>query len=378
MKLLVAGGGTGGHLFPGIAIAEELVGRGKGKDNSVIFVGTERGIEKTEVPRMGYEVRFIDVTGIKGKGFAGAIRGLLRLPRALIQSLRLLRLYRPDVVVGVGGYASGPVLLAAWLSGIPIALQEPNAVPGFTNRVLGTIAAAAFTAFPEAGRHFPRHKVFLLGNPIRKSLRDNNFLTPAPPVEGRFSVLVFGGSQGAHALNERMIEAVPLLPPALRKVIHVVHQTGTRDLAAARAAYARVDADVTVREFIEEMSPAYQQADLVVSRAGATTIAELTCCHKPAILIPLPTAADDHQTKNAAALVATGAAVAIPQAELTGARLAAEITRLWQDPAGRAAMARAAGTRFRPQAAYEIVDVLVQLAARRVSAAGARRARRGV
>ncbi len=360
MKLLVAGGGTGGHLFPGIALAEEVTTRSRG--NSAVFVGTTRGIEAREVPKAGYPLEIIDVSGLKGKGLLGVLAGLVRLPLALFQSFALLGRQRPDVVVGVGGYASGPVLLAAWLRRIPTAIQEQNASPGVTNRILGRFARAIFVAFPEASRHFPSRKVHLLGNPIRRALMDN-FLKPSGRAGGPFSLLVFGGSQGAHALNQRTIEALPHLPPALVSAMRIVHQTGPRDFAFVRDGYgaARVAADV--REFIDDMSSAYQAADLVLCRAGATTLAELTVCKKASILVPFAAATDDHQTRNAASMVAAGAAVVIPERELTGERLAAEIVRLAGHPEARLAMEKAAGRLGRPEAAREIADVCTQLAA---------------
>jgi UDP-N-acetylglucosamine--N-acetylmuramyl-(pentapeptide) pyrophosphoryl-undecaprenol N-acetylglucosamine transferase len=359
VKLLIAGGGTGGHLFPGIALAEEVTTRRAG--NTAVFVGTARGIEAREVPKAGFQLELVDVTGLKGKGLWGVVRGLLRLPLALFQSLALLGRQKPDVVVGVGGYASGPVLLAAWLRRIPTAIQEQNASPGLTNRILGHFASAVFTAFPEAGRFFATNKVHLLGNPIRRALMDN-FLKPGTPHGQCFSLLVFGGSQGAHALNQKLIEAVPHLPPALSQCMKVVHQTGPRDVETVRAGYAAAKVDADVREFIDDMSSAYQGADLVVCRAGATTLAELTVCKAASILIPFPSATDDHQTKNATSMVTAGAAIMIPETELTGATLAQAIAKLWEKPDERMAMERAAGRLGRPEAAREIADVCAQLA----------------
>ncbi len=361
MKLLIAGGGTGGHLFPGIALAEEVTTRRPG--NAAVFVGTSRGIEAREVPKAGFPLELVSVSGLKGKGLWGVVRGLLRLPLALFQSLALLGRQKPDVVVGVGGYASGPVLIAAWLRRIPTAIQEQNASPGLTNRILGHFARAVFTAFPEAGRFFAANKVHLLGNPIRRALMEN-FLKPGTPHGDCFSLLVFGGSQGAHALNLKVLEAVPHLPPELSKCMKIVHQTGPRDLETVRAGYAATKVDAEVREFIDDMSAAYQAADLVVCRAGATTLAELTVCKVASILIPFPSATDDHQTKNAASMVAAGAAIMIPESEVTGESLARAIAKLWEQPEERRAMERAAGRLGRPEAAREIADVCALLASR--------------
>jgi UDP-N-acetylglucosamine--N-acetylmuramyl-(pentapeptide) pyrophosphoryl-undecaprenol N-acetylglucosamine transferase len=267
------------------------------------------------------------------------------------------------VVVGVGGYASGPVVLAARLMGIPTAVQEQNAVAGLTNRLLGRVVQAAFTAFPEAGRHFPARKVQQLGNPIRRQLLEN-YMRPVSKRDEQLRVLVFGGSQGAHGLNMRVIEALPFLAD-LRDRVRFVHQTGARDREAVEKGYAGVGFLPDVREFITDMSAAYAGSDLVVCRAGATTLAELTVCKKPSILVPFPAAADNHQVVNARSLVDSGAAVMIEERDLTGEFLASEIRAILDSPGRREAMARAAGRLGSPQAASEITDVCTQLVARR-------------
>ena len=360
MRLLVAGGGTGGHVFPGIAIAEEVVTRHPAND--VVFVGTARGLEATVVPKAGFPLELIEVRGLKGKGLADTLKNLLLLPLALWQSFQILRRWRPDIVVGVGGYASGPVVLAAWLLRIPTAVQEQNAIAGFTNRVLGRFAHAAFTAFPETARHFPRRKVYQLGNPIRRTLMEN-FMRPEARHDA-WRLLVFGGSQGAHALNMRVIEALPHLAD-LRDRLHVTHQTGARDREQVEKGYRACGFEPDVREFITEMSAAYAGADLVVCRAGATTLAELTVCRKPSILVPFPLAADNHQVQNARSLVEAGAAVMIEEKDLTGELLAREIHAILSDPARREKMARAAGRLGNPQAAKEIADLCTDLVRRR-------------
>jgi UDP-N-acetylglucosamine--N-acetylmuramyl-(pentapeptide) pyrophosphoryl-undecaprenol N-acetylglucosamine transferase len=365
VRLLVAGGGTGGHVFPGIALAEEVVTRHPGND--VVFVGTARGLEATVVPQAGYPIELIDVKGLKGKGLLETLRNLLFLPIAFLQSMRILRRWRPDVVVGVGGYASGPVVLVAWLMRIPTAIQEQNAIAGFTNRVLGRFSKAAFTAFPEAARHFPRRKVYQLGNPIRRQLMENYMRPVARHPKPR--LLVFGGSQGAHALNMRIIEALPHLAD-LRENLHITHQTGARDREYVERGYRAVGFTPDVREFITDMSAAYAEADLVLCRAGATTLAELTVCKKPAILVPFPAAADNHQVQNAKSLVDAGAAVMLEERGLTGEVLAREIRALLGSPERRAKMARAAGRLGSPQAAKEIADVCTELVRRRWGSAG--------
>jgi UDP-N-acetylglucosamine--N-acetylmuramyl-(pentapeptide) pyrophosphoryl-undecaprenol N-acetylglucosamine transferase len=358
--MLVAGGGTGGHVFPGIALAEEVVTRHPAND--VVFAGTARGLEARVVPEAGFPIELIEVRGLKGKGLLGALLNLLLLPRAFLQSYRILRKWRPDVVVGVGGYASGPVVLTAALLRIPTAVQEQNAIAGLTNRLLGRVVQAAFTAFPEAARHFARRKVFQLGNPIRRQLMENYMRPEVEHAEPR--LLVFGGSQGAHALNMRVIEALPHLHD-LRESIRITHQTGARDRDQVEKGYRACGFTPDVREFITDMSAAYAEADLVVCRAGATTLAELTVCKKPSLLIPFPAAADNHQVLNARSLVDAGAAVMIEERDLTGELLAAEVRAILARPDRRERMARAAGRLGSPQAAKEIADVCTELVRRR-------------
>jgi len=361
VRLLVAGGGTGGHVFPGIALAEEVVTRHP--ENDVVFAGTARGLEATVVPQAGFPIELIEVTGLKGKGLWGVLAGLARLPRALFQSFSILRRWRPDVVVGVGGYASGPVVLAARLLRIPTAIQEQNAIPGLTNRVLGRIVHEIFTAFPEANRRFPRRKVHALGNPIRRALLEN-YMRPVQKTEHSLRLLVFGGSQGAHSLNMRVIEALPHLAD-LKGRVHITHQTGARDREYVEKGYAAVGFQPDVRDFITDMSAAYAESDLVVCRAGATTLAELTVCKKPSILVPFPAAADNHQVANARSLVDAGAAVCIEERDLTGELLASEVRRILLDEGLRRRMGRAAGLLGSPQAAGEIAQVLTEMVRRR-------------
>jgi UDP-N-acetylglucosamine--N-acetylmuramyl-(pentapeptide) pyrophosphoryl-undecaprenol N-acetylglucosamine transferase len=358
MRLLVAGGGTGGHLFPGLALGEEV--KTRHPRNDVLFVGSARGIEAREVPKAGYPLEIIDVGPLKRMGLLGFLRGIFRLPLAFWQSIQILKKFDPDVVVGVGGYASGPVVLAAWMLRIPTAVQEQNALPGFTNKILGRIANAIFIAFEEARRSFPAARTHLLGNPIRRVFLDNYLHTKAPGE--RLSIFVTGGSQGAHVLNLRVAEAMELLKDL---PIELLHQTGTRDLDEISKRYAGLPHAKAVA-FIDDMARAYADADLMVCRAGATTIAELTVCKKPAILVPFPFAADDHQTVNAHSLVDAGAAILIAEKDLTAQRLADEIRALEQDRARLQKMSRASGVLGRPEAAREIADVCVSLCSARL------------
>jgi len=356
VKVLIAGGGTGGHLFPGIALAEEVVTRHH--KNEVVFVGTEKGLEARVVPQAGFPLEFIRAQGLKGKGLAQLLKGLLVLPLAFIESFRILQRHKPDVVVGVGGYASGPVVLAAWLMRIPTAVQEQNALPGLTNKLLGRIARKVFIAFDEARPFFPEDKVQLSGNPIRRKLMDNYLRSSV--AHDRFTVLVFGGSLGAKGINQRMLAALDHLED-LKEQLHFVHQTGKADVEAVREGYRQKGFSADVVEFIEDMSLAYARAELVVCRAGATTLAELTVCKKASILIPFPYATDNHQEVNARALVQAGAALMFREAELTGEGLAGAIRSLKEDPARRRQMEKKAGLLGRPEAAKELADVCVDL-----------------
>jgi UDP-N-acetylglucosamine--N-acetylmuramyl-(pentapeptide) pyrophosphoryl-undecaprenol N-acetylglucosamine transferase len=370
MRVLIAGGGTGGHLFPGMALAEECVGRHP--ENDAIFVGTQRGLEARVVPRAGFPFESITSRGLKGMGPFKLLWGLLTLPFSFLQALRILWRYRPDVVVGVGGYSSGPVVLMAWLLGLPTAIQEQNARPGFTNRVLGHFVGAVFVAFHEAIRAFEARRTHLLGNPIRKTLVEN-FLRPNVAHQ-RFALLVLGGSLGAKGLNARVLEAVDFLGD-VKALLAIVHQTGRADLEAVAEGYARRGCEADVRDFIDDMSAAYSRADLVICRAGASTLSELAVCRKPSVLVPFPHATDDHQAANAKAMVDAGAAIMLREAQLTGEALAQTIRGLMGDAAALRRMEKAAGALGRPQAAREIADVLVELSQKKWGPNG--RGRRG-
>lgn len=353
--MLIAGGGTGGHLYPGVALAEEVTTRQKG--NEVLFVGTARGIEARVIPELGYPLELIEVVGIKNTGLAGLLKGLFRIPGAVFASRRIVSRFKPDIAVGVGGYASGPALVAAWLMGVPSVVLEQNTIPGFTNRVLARFfAKSVYVSFEKSIEFFPREKAHFFGNPIRRQLLDN-FLE-ARRTNEKFTVLVLGGSQGAHAVNMRMVDAARSLA-ALG--LRIVHQTGEKDREDVARGYAEAGADADVKAFIKDMSAAYREADLVVARAGATTIAELLVAKKASILIPFPHAADNHQEWNARALVDVGAAKMFVESDLDGAKLSAEIKALFVDREALARMEQAAGRAGRPEAAREIVDACFEL-----------------
>ncbi len=349
---MIAGGGTGGHLFPGVAIAEELRAREPGA--AVRFVGTAKGIEARVLPDLGWELDLIEVSGLKTVGKLGALKGLLRLPKALLQARRVLTRFRPDAVIGVGGYASGPIVLMARLAGIPTAICEQNSIPGLTNKLLGRVARAVFLSFAESQRFFPARKVHMTGNPVRRDLL-GKLLTAGPaPSDDAVHVLVCGGSQGAVAVNELAAAALAQIAPTT--ALSIVHQTGERDLAATMQRYAAAGLAADCRAFIKDMASAYQRADLIIGRAGATTVAELAIAGKPAIFIPYPFAADNHQEINAREMATAGAALSFRQADLTADKLAAALRPLLTEPATRARMGAAMKALAKPGAAAAVVD----------------------
>jgi UDP-N-acetylglucosamine--N-acetylmuramyl-(pentapeptide) pyrophosphoryl-undecaprenol N-acetylglucosamine transferase len=352
--LLIAGGGTGGHLFPGVAVARELMARVPG--SSVTFVGTAAGIESRVIPREGLTLDTIRSAGLKGKSPVALLRGLLLLPLSAMDAWRVISRRRPAVVIGVGGYSSGPVVALAALRGVPTLLMEQNATPGLTNRLLSRLVRTAAVTYEESLATFGS-KAFVAGNPVRPEFFAAG--SGAPGTDARARVLVFGGSQGAHAINVAMAEAAPLLAGA---GVDVTHQTGERDLAMVREAYGAAGLTARVEAFLYEMDREMRAADVIVCRAGATTLAELTAAGRPAILIPLPTATDDHQRKNADALVRQGAARVIDQRELTGARLAEALVALARDGSARERMSAAARGMAKPDAARVIVDKVLELA----------------
>ena len=355
MKLMIAAGGTGGHIYPGIAVAKELLQRDPSSD--VLFVGTVRGLESRIVPDNGFQLSLIHSAGLKSVGFMGLIKGLTVLPQSFIEARRLLREFRPTVVVGAGGYVSGPVLLMACVMGIPTLVMDSNALPGFTNRQLARFVDRAALTFEEALPYFGK-KGTVTGNPVRKEF----FEIPPKIRDATMSILIFGGSQGARAINNAVVAAIPALG-ALRNELRIVHQTGEADFENVRKAYADQNWESTdVRPYISDIVREFANADLIICRAGATTCAELTAAGKASIMIPLPTAADDHQRKNAEALQRVGASRMILQADLTAERLAAEITDLAYSPEKLSDMERAAKALARKDAAKATVDIIEDLA----------------
>jgi UDP-N-acetylglucosamine--N-acetylmuramyl-(pentapeptide) pyrophosphoryl-undecaprenol N-acetylglucosamine transferase len=356
-RVVIAGGGTGGHLYPGIAVARELRRRVPGIE--VSFAGTARGIESRVVPREGFELDVLRSAGLKGMSLVSLARGLALLPLSGLDAWRIVSRRRPQLVIGVGGYSSGPVVLVAALRRIPTLLLEQNAVPGFTNRRLAPLVSGAAVTFESTRSYFGR-RGFVTGNPVRPEFFDDG---PAAPNDGPPRILIFGGSQGAHAINMAMVEAAPELA-AHPGGLAVTHQTGERDLELVRNGYHRAGLEARVEPFLYAMDREMKEADLVVCRAGATTLAELTAAGKPSVLVPLPTAADDHQRRNAEVLAASGAAELLEQSEMTGRTLAHRIVGLAGDPSRRRAMSGAARRLAKPDAARAIVDRALELLAR--------------
>lgn len=356
MRALIAAAGTGGHIYPGIAVAKEIIRRDP--QSEVRFVGTARGLETKLVPKAGFELSLIESAGLKSVGPIARLRGVVMLPRSFLAAKRIIKDFRPDIVIGAGGYVSGPVVLTAAIVNVPTLVMESNALPGWTNRTLARFVDKAAVSF-EKSLSFFRGKGVVTGNPVRSEF----FEIPRKERKvGSFSVLVFGGSQGAHAINEAIIAALPQLE-GLRGNLRITHQTGDADFESVLAAY--VDAGwsgkAEVKRYIDDIVVSFGDADLVICRAGATTTSELIAAGKAAIMIPFPLAADDHQRKNAEALEAEGAARMILQQDLNGARLAQEIEKLVRSPAEIGKMEDASRKLARGDAAAAVVDLIERL-----------------
>lgn len=349
--LAVVGGGTGGHVFPGVAVAEAWTARG----GTVVYIGSESGMEARIVPPLGIAFEAISARRLKNAGVIERLKTLLSMPGAIWRGRKLLKRLDPTVVLGVGGYVSGPVMLAAGLGGWPCAIAEQNARPGLTNRILSRFVRRVYSAFPEVSERMPKKKVRMLGNPVRTAIRD----AKPDEVSDRRRLLILGGSQGARTLNQRMPKAV-LQVRARYPKLTVVHQTGRGKADPVRAAYADTEG-VTVTEFIDDMAAAMGQADLVVARAGATTVAELAVLGRPALFVPFPFAADDHQAANAASLVNAGAARMEREDTLGVDRIVMLLDELLGDPAVLVEMGQKARDAAHPNAANAIVDDLLAL-----------------
>jgi len=355
MRVILAGGGTGGHVIPALAIAQQLK---KDFGAEVLFIGTSRGMENRLVPPAGFELKLVEVGALNRVSLATRVKTIFALPRAVLQARKILREFRADLVIGVGGYASGPAMMAAILTRTPTIAFEPNVVPGFTNRIIARWVSQAAVQFAETGRYFKRFKV--TGVPVRPA-----FFAIAGQRTGdpRPTLLVFGGSQGAHAINEAMVHALPTLKEKLPD-LRIIHQTGERDLAETQSAYQGAGIDAEVSAFIQDMPAYFSRADLVVCRSGASTVGEIAAAGKPAIFVPFPRAADDHQKVNAQALERAGASVLLEESLLTAARLAETVTGLFQNPTKLLQMGAAARTLGHPKAAEDVARMAAELAAK--------------
>ncbi len=348
-SVIIAGGGTGGHIYPGIAIAQEF--KRRNANCKVVFVGTARGLENKIVPREGFDLELIAVAALKGVSIVKRTKSLLMLPKSFLAVRSLIKKYHPEVVIGVGGYASGPMVLIASLMGVPTLIAEQNALPGFTNRMLSRFVKAAAVSFAEAKAFFG-NKAEITGNPVRAE-----FFAIAPrPKSETTNIVITGGSQGARAINNAMLEALPLLE-GYKEKLSIVHQTGELDFEKIKAAYAKSPMKAEVKPFIEKIVDEFANADVVICRAGATTVAELAAAGRPALMIPFPLAADDHQRKNAEAVERAGAGRIILQSDLSGDRLAKELLALIMDTEKLAAMSVANKKLAHPDAAAKVVDI---------------------
>ncbi len=351
MRVILAGGGTGGHVIPALAIARELQ---VNHAADCCFIGTSRGIETRLVPAAGFPLELIQVGALNQVSLATRVKTLLGLPLAVLGSLRIVRRFRPDVMIGVGGYASGPALLAAALSRVPTVAFEPNVVPGFANRRVAPFVSAAAVHFEETKKYF--RNCHVTGVPVRAEF----FALPPRELATPPTLLVFGGSQGARAINQALCGAMPALRVSIPGV-QVLHQTGERDYDATIAAYEKLGAPVEVFKFMDNMPAMFARADLIVSRAGASTVAEIAAAGKPSIFVPFPKAADDHQRRNAEAMQAAGAAVMLEERDLSTARLAAIVTELLSNAVKLRAMSAAAREMAHPNATRDIANLALSL-----------------
>ena len=362
MKIIIAGGGTGGHLFPGIAIAEAFLK--KDRENEVLFVGTERGLEKRVLKELGYSLKTIDIEGIKGRSWKRSMQATFKIPGSMMQAYKIISKYSPDVVIGVGGYASGPAVLTARFMGIKTAIAEQNALPGATNRILSRYVNKIFLSFPDRVQWFPKAKSVVTGNPIRASFAAVQEMRKKKEEEP-FQILIFGGSQGAHAINMAVLDAAAELKSS-REKLKFVHQTGEKDVQEIRDAYKRLNMNAEVHPFIMDMAKAYQEADLLICRAGATSVAEITAMGKAAILVPFPFAIHDHQTKNAEILVHAQAAIMIPEKDLSGRHLADTIEILIGNPATIEDMSKRSKALGNFRAADDVAEACIKMATSQV------------
>ncbi len=367
IRLIVTGGGTGGHLFPGISLAQAMMLADPGCE--VLFIGTERKIDKTALSNLGFATRSIKSQGIKGKSFIAVLKALFQQPLALWEAAGIIRKFKPDLVFGVGGYVTGPVILAARLLGVTTCIHEQNSIPGLANKLLGYIANKIFVSLPGSEKYFPASKTILSGNPVRNTILKVSRETRPESGQEPSTLLILGGSQGARRLNSLMLEAAENILSKLSPPPFIIHQTGGHDKDHVQRKYVELGLNARVQDFFSDMAEIYSQADLIISRAGATTLAELTVFHKPVILIPFPFAADNHQEINGQYLVEAGAGLMFRQADLTGDNLGMEIKRVLEDKKLLAEMAENSGKVARPEATDTIINACMELLKNRLDGA---------
>ena len=350
MKVLIADGGTGGHIFPALAVADELSKRPEVK--GILFTGTPAGMESEIVPRHNYPLQLINVGGLIGKGWMTKMKTFAQLPFAYLKSRRILNAFQPSVVIGFGAYASGPVLVAAHHKHVPILLVEPNAIPGFTNRQALKYAAAVATGFADTGGVFGG-KAIATGTPVRA-------LKTVQPQKQKFTVGIFCGSQGAQAINQTVVASLPELAK-IQDRFHLIHQTGKRDFETIKKEYDRIAPFFEVTAFVHDVETFYGRCDMLLCRAGAVTLAEITALGKAAILVPLPTATHNHQEFNARSLADRGAARLMLQKDLTPESLLATVREFLDNPEKLAAMSDASKALGKPDATKNVVDLAIKL-----------------
>ena len=363
LRIVIAGGGTGGHLFPGIAIAQEFLDRNSA--TRIIFVSTGNPLERSVLSKANFELRCITAAAIKGRGIWNQITSVAKIPQGISEAVRILKDFSPDLTIGLGSYSAGPVVIGAWLRRIPIVIHEQNILPGITNRILSYFADRIYISFAKTESHRNSQKVHWTGNPVRQEIiMCAQNLEAKPEVNSakqHFTVLIIGGSQGAHAINLAIIDALEHLK--LKEQIHFIHQTGTADEHLVAEAYRQHNIKGKVQPFFDDMAAQYREADLIICRAGATTVAEITALGKPAIFIPFPHAADNHQVLNAAGLAEENAAEMIIEEDVSGKILCQKIEHYYTEPQALKDMAAKAKEFGQPNAAGNIVDDCYRLLA---------------
>ncbi|HJP18030.1 MAG TPA: undecaprenyldiphospho-muramoylpentapeptide beta-N-acetylglucosaminyltransferase [Nitrospinota bacterium] len=356
MKIIIVGGGTGGHLFPGIAIAREFQKRNP--KIKILFVGTRRGIEYKVLPKENFELKTILSSGLKGKISWRTLIALVEIPIAFLQSLWVLINFRPKLVLGVGGYVTGPFVLMAWLLRIPTAIQEQNSMPGMTNRILGRIVDKIFVTFEKSKKHFPEKKIEVTGNPIREEYYE----AKVRRKESQFNVLIFGGSKGASSINRAMVEALDFLSED-KNSLHFIHQTGEEQFKTVKKSYRSKNVSADVSKFIFNMADDYRRSNLVICRAGASTLAEIAACGRAAILVPYPFAANNHQQLNAEYLVEQGAALMVKDCDLSGKKIAELIKKMMHQPNLLQEIEKVSAAMAKKDAGKKVVDLCYELIA---------------